>query len=84
MEESNLTTGGHALFYHYQQGMTDYLVIALVQETEAVTMTEELALTAVNCLDLGPHPPGRAHQRERVAKQSSVEALHLVPQGQAG
>ncbi|WP_240364888.1 nucleoid-associated protein, partial [Pseudomonas syringae] len=23
MEESNLTTGGHALFCHYQQGMTD-------------------------------------------------------------
>lgn len=38
MEESNLTTGGHALFCHYQQGLTDYMVIALVQETEAVTM----------------------------------------------
>lgn len=52
MEESNLTTGGHALFCHYQQGMTDYLVIALVQETEAVTMNEELALMTVNRLDL--------------------------------
>ncbi|MBJ2265143.1 nucleoid-associated protein YejK [Pseudomonas sp. MF6787] len=52
MEESNLTTGGHALFCHYQQGMTDYLVIALVQETEAVTMTEELALMKVKRLDL--------------------------------
>ena len=52
MEESNLTTGGHALFCHYQQGMTDYLMIALVQETEAVTMTEELALMTVKRLDL--------------------------------
>ncbi len=52
MEESNLTTGGHALFCHYQQGMTDYLLIALVQETEAVTMTKELALMTVNRLDL--------------------------------
>ncbi|MBT2374595.1 nucleoid-associated protein YejK [Pseudomonas fluorescens] len=52
MEESNLTTGGHALFCHYQQGMTDYLLIALVQETEAVTMTEELALMTVKRLDL--------------------------------
>ena len=52
MEESNLTTGGHALFCHYQQGLTDYLVIALVQETEAVTMTEELALMTVKRLDL--------------------------------
>ncbi|AAY37889.1 nucleoid-associated protein [Pseudomonas syringae] len=52
MEESNLTTGGHVLFCHYQKGLTDYLVIALVQETEAVTMTEELAMIAVNCLNL--------------------------------
>ncbi|MCM2361545.1 nucleoid-associated protein YejK, partial [Pseudomonas sp. SR18] len=52
MEESNLTTGGHALFCHYQQGLTEYLVIALVQETEAVTMTEELALMTVKRLDL--------------------------------
>ncbi|NWB40876.1 nucleoid-associated protein YejK [Pseudomonas sp. E6002] len=52
MEESNLSTGGHALFCHYQQGMTDYLVIALVQETEAVTMTEELHLMTVKRLDL--------------------------------
>ena len=52
MEESNLTTGGHALFCHYQQGMTDYLIIALVQETEAVTMTEELSLLTVKRLDL--------------------------------
>ena len=52
MEESNLTTGGHALFCHYQQGLTDYLIIALVQETEAVTMTEELALMTMKRLDL--------------------------------
>ncbi|MGH8335211.1 MAG: nucleoid-associated protein YejK [Pseudomonas fluorescens] len=52
MEESNLTTGGHALFCHYLQGMTDYLIIALVQETEAVTMTEELHLMTVKRLDL--------------------------------
>ena len=52
MEESNLTTGGNALFCHYQQGLTEYMVIALVQETEAVTMTEELSLLTVKRLDL--------------------------------
>ena len=52
MEESNLTTGGHALFCHHQQGLTEYLVIALVQETEAVTMTEELHLMTVKRLNL--------------------------------
>ncbi|NPX99751.1 nucleoid-associated protein YejK, partial [Pseudomonas aeruginosa] len=30
MEKSNLSTGGHVLFAHYQQGMTDYLAIALL------------------------------------------------------
>lgn len=52
MQESNLTTGGHALFCHYQQGLTDYLVIALVQETEAVTMTDGLTLMPIRRLDL--------------------------------
>jgi nucleoid-associated protein len=52
MEESNLTTGGHALFCQYQQGLTQYLAIALLQETEAVTMTEELRLMTVKRLDL--------------------------------
>jgi nucleoid-associated protein len=52
MEESNLTVGGHALFCHYRQGLTDYLVIALVQETEALTMTEELDLIRGKRLDL--------------------------------
>ncbi len=52
MEESNLTTGGHALFCHYLQGLTDYLTIALVQETEAIAMTEDLHLKAVKRLDL--------------------------------
>ncbi|GFM87799.1 hypothetical protein PSCICO_31980 [Pseudomonas cichorii] len=50
MEESNLTTSGHALFCHYQQGMTEYLVIALVQE--AVAMTEELRLMTIKRLEL--------------------------------
>ncbi|MEX5591904.1 nucleoid-associated protein YejK [Pseudomonas orientalis] len=52
MEESNLSTGGHALFCHYQQGLNEYLVIALLQETEAVTMTEVLHLMTVKRLDL--------------------------------
>ncbi|MGW8465771.1 nucleoid-associated protein YejK [Pseudomonas sp. CLCA07] len=52
MEESNLTIGGHALFCHYQQGLTEYLTIALVQETEAVTMTEGLTLMPIRRLDL--------------------------------
>jgi len=52
MEESNLSIGGNALFCHYLQGMTDYLVIALLQETEAVTMTDGLTLMPIRRLDL--------------------------------
>lgn len=52
MEESNLTVGGNALFCHYRQGMTDYLVIALVQEAEAVIMTDGLTLMPIRRLDL--------------------------------
>ncbi|GED73323.1 nucleoid-associated protein [Pseudomonas fluorescens] len=52
MEESNLSVGGHALFCHYQQGLAQSLVIALLQETGAVTVTEGLALAPVMRLDL--------------------------------
>jgi nucleoid-associated protein len=52
MEESNLSIGGNALFCHYLQGMTDYLVIALMQETEAVLMTDGLTLMPIRRLDL--------------------------------
>ena len=52
MEESNLSVGGNALFCHYQQGLTEYLTIALLQETEAVIMTDGLTLMPVRRLDL--------------------------------
>ncbi|CAN7360228.1 nucleoid-associated protein YejK [Pseudomonas sp. LjRoot263] len=52
MEESSLTVGGNVLFCHYLQGMTDYLVVALVQETEAVVITDGLTLMPIRRLDL--------------------------------
>lgn len=52
MEESSLTVGGNVLFCHYLQGITDYLVVALVQETEAVVMTDGLTLMPIRRLDL--------------------------------
>ena len=53
MEESNLSTGGHVLFAHYQQGMTDYLAIALLHHSEGVTVTDELDVAPAKHLDLG-------------------------------
>lgn len=52
MNELNLSVGGHVLFAHYQQGMTEYLTIALLQESEAVTVNESLQLVPVRRLDL--------------------------------
>jgi nucleoid-associated protein len=53
MEESNLSTGGHVLFAHYQQGMTDYLAIALLHHSEGVAVNDALDVTAAKHLDLG-------------------------------
>jgi nucleoid-associated protein len=53
MEGSNLSTGGHVLFAHYQQGMTDYLAIALLHHSEGVTVTDTLDVAPAKHLDLG-------------------------------
>ena len=53
MEESNLSTGGHVLLAHYQQGMTDYLAIALLHHSEGVAVTDALDVTPAKHLDLG-------------------------------
>ena len=52
MEESNLSVGGHVLLAHYQQGMTDYLAIALLHHSEGVTVTEQLDVESARHLDL--------------------------------
>jgi nucleoid-associated protein len=53
MEESNLSTGGHVLFVHYQQGMTDYMTIAMLHHREGVTVGEALDVAPTKHLDLG-------------------------------
>ncbi|HEX8590699.1 nucleoid-associated protein YejK [Pseudomonas sp.] len=53
LEESNLSTGGHVLFAHYQQGMTEYLAIAVLLQSEGVTLNAELQIEATRYLDVG-------------------------------
>ena len=53
LEESNLSTGGHVLFAHYQQGMTDYLTVALLHHSEGVAVNDTLDVTPAKHLDLG-------------------------------
>ncbi|ALN21841.1 MULTISPECIES: nucleoid-associated protein YejK [Ectopseudomonas] len=52
MEESNLAVGGHVLFAHYVQGMTDYLAVAMLHQREGVTLTEGLDIAPTTHLDL--------------------------------
>ncbi len=52
LEESNLSTGGHLLISHYQQGLTDYLFVAVLQTTEAVAVNEHLEVVPCRHLDL--------------------------------
>ena len=53
MEESNLSVGGHAMFVHYQQGLTDYLAIALLHQSTGVSLDQEMNVVAAPHLDFG-------------------------------
>ena len=53
MEESNLSVGGHVLLAHYQQGLNDYLIVALLQNSEGVTVNPDLSVTPSKHLDFG-------------------------------
>ncbi len=53
MEESNLSVCGHVLLADYQQGLTDYLMAALLQHSEGVTVNANLSVTPTKHLDFG-------------------------------
>ncbi len=52
LDEANITLSGHVLFAHYQQGMTDYLTIAVLQHSEGMVITTGLEVTPARHLDL--------------------------------
>ena len=79
MEESNLSTGGHVLFAHYQQGMTDYLSIALLHHSEGVAVTEALDVTPAKHLDLGQlHLAARINLSEWQNNQQSKQYISFI------
>ncbi|AYN12355.1 nucleoid-associated protein YejK [Pseudomonas putida] len=51
MEESNLAVGGHVLFALYQQGLTDYLTIAILREAETISVADDLTVSVSRHLD---------------------------------
>lgn len=79
MEESNLSTGGHVLFAHYQQGMTDYLAIALLHHSEGVAVTDELDVTPSRHLDLGQlHLTARINVSEWQNNKQSKQYISFI------
>lgn len=79
MEQSNLSTGGHVLLAHYQQGMTDYLAIALLHHSEGVTVTEELDVAPAKHLDLGQlHLAARINLSEWRNNKQSKQYISFI------
>ncbi|QNH02491.1 nucleoid-associated protein YejK [Pseudomonas sediminis] len=79
MEESNLSTGGHVLLAHYQQGMTDYLAIALLHHSEGVAVTEALDVTPAKHLDLGQlHLAARINISEWQNNKQSKQYISFI------
>lgn len=79
MEESNLSAGGHVLFAHYQQGMTDYLAIALLHHSEGVAVNAELDVTPSRHLDLGQlHLAARINISEWQNNKQSKQYISFI------
>ncbi|MBV4534675.1 MULTISPECIES: nucleoid-associated protein YejK [Pseudomonas] len=79
MEESNLSTGGHVLFAHYQQGMTEYLAIALLHHSDGVAVNAELDVTPSRHLDLGQlHLAARINLSEWQNNQASKQYISFI------
>ena len=79
MEESNLSVGGHVLFAHYQQGMTDYLAIALLHHSEGVAVNAELDVTPSRHLDLSQlHLAARINISEWRNNQNSKQYISFI------
>jgi nucleoid-associated protein len=79
MEESNLSVGGHVLFAHYQQGLTDYLAIALLHHSEGVTVTEQLDVSPARHLDLSQlHLAARINLSEWQGNPNSKQYISFI------
>jgi len=79
MEESNLSVGGHVLFAHYQQGMTDYLAIALLHHSDGVAVNAALDVTPAKHLDLSQlHLAARINMSEWQNNATSKQYISFI------
>ncbi|MGP0171017.1 nucleoid-associated protein YejK, partial [Pseudomonas sp. NCHU5208] len=67
------------LFAHYQQGMTDYLAIALLHHSEGVAVTEALDVAPAKHLDLGQlHLAARINISEWQNNKQSKQYISFI------
>lgn len=79
LDESPIATGGHVLFAHYQQGMTDYLLIALLQHATGAAIPESLEPAPARYLDLGQlHMAARINLSEWRNNPESKQYVSLL------
>jgi nucleoid-associated protein len=79
MEESNLAVGGHVWFAHYVQGMTDYLAIALLHESEGVSVLDELQVAPAKHLDVSRlHLAARINLSEWLNNKQSRQYISFI------
>ncbi len=51
-DEATLVSGGYLLFAHYQQGVTEYLLVALLSPSLSLSVNDQLEITGSEYLDL--------------------------------
>src|SRR5690606_5288611 len=83
LDESNLASGGPLLITHYTQGMTDYLFIALLHETESVVIEDDLRASVVRNVDAATlHFAARINMSEWQNNPNSRQYISLIkPKG---
>ncbi|QEY58791.1 nucleoid-associated protein YejK [Pseudomonas sp. C27(2019)] len=52
IDENSLSLSGHVLFAHYQHGMTEHLIIAVLQHSDGMLISEGLDVETARHLDL--------------------------------
>jgi nucleoid-associated protein len=79
MEESNLSVGGHVVFTHYAQGLTDYLSIALLHHSDGVCVSDTLDVTPAKHLDLSQlHLAARINLSEWKSNPKSKQYISFL------
>lgn len=79
LEESSFSVGGHVMFAHYQQGMTDYLAIALLHQSEGVCLDPNLNVVVAPHVDFGHvHLAARINLSEWKNNPSSKQYISFL------